>query len=285
MRSVLLSMMLLSLHASAWAALVLPRHEAVPGGVAVIDIDKRGPLAPQVRFGERRAMVIADNGSWKAVVGLPLTSKPGQHEITVYHSDGSRETRTFSVTGKEYETQRLTISNQRQVDPTEEDLKRIRSDRSRISNALANWSEESTLEVDFRKPVEGVTSSPFGLRRFFNEQPRRPHSGLDIAAPEGTTVKAPAGGIVVETGDYFFNGNTIFIDHGQGLVTMYCHLSRIDVAIGERVKSGAVIGQVGATGRVTGPHLHWSISLSEAMVDPTLFLAPTLSAPGTASEK
>lgn len=284
-RSLFLLMILLTLYADAWAALILPRHEAVPGGVAVIDIDKRGPSAPQVRFGERRTMVIDDNGTWKAVVGLSLSSKPGEHEITVYYPDGSQETKTFSVTDKEYETQRLTISNKRQVDPTAEDLKRIGSDRRRINKALGSWTDESTLEQDFLKPVEGVTSSPFGLRRFFNEQPRRPHSGLDIAAPEGATIKAPTGGVIVETGDYFFNGNTIFIDHGQGLVTMYCHLSRIDVAIGDRVEPGAVIGQVGATGRVTGPHLHWSISLNEAMVNPTLFLAPTLSAPGTASNE
>jgi murein DD-endopeptidase MepM/ murein hydrolase activator NlpD len=176
------------------------------------------------------------------------------------------------VRAKEYKTQHITIKDKRKVEPNKQDLDRIWREAKIIKRALATWNEQRLASFNFLAPVDGRLSSPFGLRRYFNGKPRKPHSGLDIAAPEGSPIRAPADGEVIVTGDYFFNGNTVFLDHGQGLVTMYCHMSRIDVRNGQTVKRGDVIGAVGMTGRVTGPHLHWSTSLNNVRVDPGLFL-------------
>ncbi len=242
----------------------------VPGGIAVIPLASADGPAPQAYFGERRVMVSAINGRWHAVVGIPLGTKPGSQTLQIT-TDKGQDRVAFTVRGKEYQAQYITLDNDRMVNPYERDMDRILSEKKIITGSFATW-KEGEVATGFILPVEGRMSSPFGLRRFFNKQPRNPHSGLDIAAPTGTQVRAPAAARVITTGDYFFNGNTIFLDHGQGLVTMYCHLDRIDVEPGQMVEQGEPIGTVGMTGRVTGPHLHWGVSLNDARVDPTLFL-------------
>jgi murein DD-endopeptidase MepM/ murein hydrolase activator NlpD len=172
---------------------------------------------------------------------------------------------------KAYPEQRLTIKNQRQVEPNPDDLARIEREQAHTARIKAIFSDFAPSTA-FILPARGRLSSRFGLRRFFNDQPRNPHAGLDVAAGQGSPVSAPAAGIVVDTGDYFFNGNTVFIDHGQGLITAYMHLSRIAVKAGQRVAAGQLIGAVGATGRATGPHLHWAVLLNNTPVDPELFL-------------
>ncbi len=269
----------LLLAAFAAAAAPLPQEAPVPGGVAVVPLPGAGAAAPVVRFRGKRVLVHRDGMRWVAVVGIPLAARPGTAVLEVDSGSGVRRVE-FAVRPRRYAVQRLTIKDRRKVEPTAEDLKRIRREQKRIRAALAHWREARPESLVFDRPVNGPLSSPFGLRRFFNGKPRRPHSGLDIAAPAGTPVRAPAAGVVTETGDYFFNGRTVFLDHGQGLVSMFCHLSRIRVRPGDVLARGQVLGEVGATGRVTGPHLHWTVSLNDARVDPALFL-PRKQAAGT----
>jgi murein DD-endopeptidase MepM/ murein hydrolase activator NlpD len=243
----------------------------VPGGVAVITLPIDS-VPTTARYGEKKILVMKNNDRHIAVIGLPLVTKPGRHFLTVTDKQGKKLNIGFQVEDKHYEEQHITIKDKRKVNPEKRDMERITRESKQIKSALRHWSPGENVVVEFRKPVSGPTSSPYGLRRFFNEQPRKPHSGLDIAVPEGTPILAPAPGTVLDTGDFFFNGNTVLLDHGQGLVTMYCHMSKIGVKPGQTVNTGDNLGEVGMTGRVTGPHLHWGVSLNDARIDPLLFL-------------
>jgi murein DD-endopeptidase MepM/ murein hydrolase activator NlpD len=215
-------------------------------------------------------MVVRDGEDWVAVIGIPLSAPLSPREVIVHGANG-REELHFEVQEKLYTTQSLKVKPS-QVDLSKADLERVNREKVIIEAALAHWSDVQPETLRLPQPVPGVRSSSFGLRRVFNGQGRNPHSGMDIAAPTGTPVKAPIGGLVVDTGNYFFNGNTVFVDHGRGLISMYCHLSAIDVKAGQRVAAGEVLGKVGMTGRVTGPHLHWGLSLNHTFVDPELFV-------------
>jgi murein DD-endopeptidase MepM/ murein hydrolase activator NlpD len=256
----------------AWCHAFTLDHTPVPGGIAVVRLPADADPA-SVRYERQRVLVTRRENETYAIVGLTLDVKTGTHYLEARTLTDKPLRLAFDVRDKAYETQHITIKDTRKVNPEKRDLVRIRREQKQIRAALSHWSDETVVTLDFLKPVDGPLSSPFGLRRYFNDQPRKPHSGLDIAAGEGTPVKAPAPGTVIDTGEFFFNGNTVFIDHGQSLITMYCHLSRIDVKPDQRVATGDVIGAVGKTGRVTGPHLHWSVSLNNARVDPLLFLS------------
>lgn len=245
----------------------------VPGGVAVLSLGD-GAAAPQVTYLDRPVLVVREAGKqWIAVVGIPLTVKPGQEQVQVKDGGGTRQM-AFTVGAKDYVAQHITLKNRRQVDPNPDDLKRIERELAEQVEAYRGFRAgvtPSNLILD--RPVDGGRlSSPFGLRRFFNGQERNPHSGLDFAVPAGTPIKAPAAGVVVLVGDYFFNGKTVFLDHGQGFVSMFCHMSAISVKVGDEVPRGGVVGKVGATGRATGPHLHWNVSLNDARIDPAIFI-------------
>ena len=255
----------------AIAALALPKHSPVPGGVAVVDLGPAGQTVPSARWGEQPLAVIQEKGRWFALFGIPLDTLPGDLEIAVF-SGPTVALRQIPVGIKNYPEQRLTIKDKRKVEPNPEDLARIEREKE-ATEAIKRRFSAPIPETAFALPAGGPLSSRFGLRRIFNGQPRNPHAGLDIAAGTGTPVRAPADGVVANTGDYFFNGNTVFVDHGQGLITAYMHLSRIDVRAGQAVKKGVSLGAIGATGRATGPHLHWAVILNNTPVDPELFLA------------
>ncbi len=262
-------LILLPVFSAVSHAVDFPRSEHVPGGVVKITINSID--RPLAWFQDRPVLVTGNANSWQAIVGIPLETPPGEHHLKV--SQSNINTRyAFTITGKDYETQYLAIKNKRQVNPNPEDMRRIQKETKLIQEAKFNWRDKDVIDMTLMLPVTGRFSSPFGLRRFFNQQPRKPHSGLDIVAEEGSPVKAAADGIVINTGNYFFNGNTVFIDHGQGLITMYCHLSRVDVKEGDKLNRGDLIGGVGSTGRVTGAHLHWGVLLNGTMVNPELFL-------------
>lgn len=261
--------LLLACVCGAVQAAPLPHAEPVPGGVAIVPLGRAGGEAPRAYFNGDRVMVLKDERKWLAVVGIPLTARPGSYAVKA----GGRKL-SFTVREKQYRIQHVTIKNRRKVDPNALDLKRIRRESKIIHAALGAWHAKTGVPLRFDLPVRGPVSSPFGLRRVFNGEPRAPHSGIDIAVPAGTPIRAPAAGRVAAVGDFFFDGNMVMLDHGQGLVTMYAHMKKILVKKGERVARGEVIGLVGQTGRATGPHLHWGVSLNNARVDPVLFLSP-----------
>lgn len=261
----------------AWAATntdsaLFPLDSRVPGGVARLSL---GPSSQQPKVTTAEGfpvLVIGDMIEWTALVGIPLSARVGVHTVTVRNDDGTQSL-DYAVQAKKYAEQSLKVAP-KTVDLAPKDLARHERERAHQQTVMALFSEPVTTLSSLRmqQPCPGRRSSSFGLRRVFNGQSRNPHSGMDIAAPTGTKIVAPLAGKVVDVGDYFFNGGTVWLDHGAGLLTMYCHLSSTDCQVGDVLQAGQAFCKVGATGRVTGPHLHWGVMLNRTMVDPALFL-------------
>jgi murein DD-endopeptidase MepM/ murein hydrolase activator NlpD len=252
---------------------------AYPGGVARVPLGAADP-APQAWLGDDRVLVLRERERWLAVAGIALAVKPGSTlSLRVARADGAGgEVRhAIRIKPKAYAEQRLKVAPG-MVDLSPDDLARHERERAHLAQVIRTFSNAAPASLVLHQPVPGRRSSSFGLRRVFNGQARSPHNGMDIAAPDGTPVAAAASGRVLDVGDYYFAGRTVILDHGQGLLTLYAHLSAIGVEAGQAVEAGAPIGQVGATGRVTGAHLHFTVYLNGAAVDPALFLPPEAAA-------
>ncbi len=230
-------------------------------GLTQVEIQWRNRDVPLARVDDR----------WITIIGADLDMSPGDHPATVsfHFADGRNEERReiVRVTDKSFPITRLTVEP-RFVELSPENLARANRESRRLGAVFRTVTPEILWREPFDVPIPEGEGSNFGHRRVFNDQPRNPHSGADISATTGTPVSAANRGRVIVTGDFFFNGNTVILDHGLGIYSMYLHLSRIDVAEGDIADKGATVGLVGATGRVTGPHLHWGFRIQNARVDP-----------------
>lgn len=250
------------------------RHSPVPGGVAVINLNSSPASTanrPEVMWENKNIAVLARDDRWFAVIGLPLDTGPGTHWLSVSGSDSTTLKISFQVEAHEYPLQKLVIADETRVTPPPSLTARLQVERKRMLDARNGWRADFDAG-NFRLPVDGRISSIFGLQRLFNNTRRSRHLGLDIAVPTGVPVFASHAGIVAEVGDFHFNGKSVFIDHGRGMISLYSHLSQTRVQPGEYVIAGQTVGLVGATGRVTGPHLHWGIAFNGTWVDPQLFI-------------
>jgi hypothetical protein len=248
-----------------------PKNDLKPGGIAILPVADISQPQPRVFNGNNQVAVIHGKTNWLAIVGISLDAKPGPHHVTIREANGKMRKKYYRVHHHKYRTQHLTIRNKNKVNPNAKSMKRILREM-RLKKRLIKTYSNFEPRLNFIKPVSGRDSGRFGARRVFNKQKRNPHSGMDIASPAGKNIHATADGKVLFAGNLFFTGKVVYIDHGEGLISLYAHMSKISVKKGQRIKRGQIIGKVGKTGRVTGPHLHWSVYLNGNAVDPALFL-------------
>ncbi|MCD6061542.1 MAG: peptidase family protein [Moraxellaceae bacterium] len=260
----------------ATLAAAAPQDSRVPGGIAVLSFPGLPKTEVQALYQGKPVFIDEDrSGARRFIVGIPLAATPGAAGVLVVNArtGESLDVVAFAIQDKKYPEQHITLpADSKHVSPGAEELARYGREAAEQQAVYRIFSEGGKPWPDFIMPTPGEANASFGRKRFFNGEARAPHLGMDIAAPEGQVIVAPAEGVVAQTGDYFFNGRTVMIDHGQGLVSMLCHMQEIRVKAGDKLKQGDIVGLVGKTGRATGPHLHWTVSLNDARIDPLLVL-------------
>jgi hypothetical protein len=255
-------------------AIQLAARAFQPGELMVVTIPTSAAAAAvRVRaFGHRVPVFDSGDGTLRALIGIDLDVPPGAQTVTIDLPDGIHVVKTFAVTRRRFPTRQLTVDPDF-VTPPPAAGARIAREAHMLAALWTTSSPERQWAGAFERPVPGEANSSFGTRSIFNGQPRSPHGGADFPSPAGTPVHAPAAGRVVVAEDLYFSGNTLIIDHGLGLFSMLAHLSSFEAREGDRVEAGRIVGLVGATGRVTGPHLHWAVRVNGARVDPLSVLA------------
>ncbi|MFC3552182.1 M23 family metallopeptidase [Lysobacter cavernae] len=250
--------------AMADARVVFPA--AVPQGALVIG---KVPAGSTARYGER---VLRPTPYGSVVFGIGRDER-GPVRVDVQGPDGRSQTISIAVTPRDWPVENIQGVPPKTVNPPPAIAERIRREQAQVVAARARDDDRADFAQAFIWPLQGRISGRFGNQRIYNGTPKSPHSGMDIAAPNGTPVKAPAAGVVTFAGpDLYLTGGTLLIDHGHGVSSNFLHLSRIDVKVGERIAQGQVVGAVGATGRATGPHLHWGMNWFDVRIDPLLVL-------------
>jgi murein DD-endopeptidase MepM/ murein hydrolase activator NlpD len=256
---------------------VKSRGELQPGEVALLTVHPKHDVSDlHVHVFDRdiAGFEVAER-TWRVLVGIDLETPPKNYSAEVIALDHSVQTRVtvpLRVLPRQFRTRKLTV-DEAFVNPPPEALERIAHETAELNDLWAHSAAAKLWTGPFVRPVPDPANSAFGTRSILNGQPRSPHSGADFNSASGTPIKSPNDGRVVLAGDRYYTGNTVMIDHGLGLFSLFAHLSEIQVKLGDTVAAGEVIGKVGATGRVTGPHLHWSVRMNGARVDPLSLLA------------
>jgi len=268
-RSLIIALPLLASAAPLRRALAATKLDGklTQGGLVI------GEAAPGSRVSlDGKSIQVDTEGRFLLGFGRDAGSKA---ELKVTAADGTVETQTLAITQRIYQIQHINNLPKNQVEPSAEELKRIQAEQVRIDAARARNTRIAFFAGGFEWPAIGPISGVYGSQRILNGQPRQPHFGVDVAAPLGTPVKAPCGGIVsLADHDLFFTGGTVFLDHGYGLCSLFAHMRKLDVKEGQQLAQGEPVGELGGTGRVTGPHLHWGMYLFKTPIDPQLLVPP-----------